>query len=176
MKPTQIEELILQSLEHEQGGLEVYRAALTCAQNSDLEKEWEKNLAETRTYVDALEGLCQAMGFDAGKETAGRLVVRKMGQSLVEAIEIASAMGDPAEAELVACECVVVAETTDHLDWELLTACDDPLQREDFAGERKKACVTIEDQENEQLSHGKAWCRALWRRSFGLEAVLSLRA
>ena len=32
----------------------------------------------------------------------------------------ALAAGDPAAAQIVAAECVVLAETKDHLDWELL--------------------------------------------------------
>ena len=37
----QIKEL-LQSLEHERGGVLVYQTALECVINEDLEEEWEK--------------------------------------------------------------------------------------------------------------------------------------
>ncbi len=40
MKMKQVEELILQSLEHELGG--VYTAALECAVNDELKEEWRK--------------------------------------------------------------------------------------------------------------------------------------
>jgi hypothetical protein len=163
MKPTQVEELILQSLEYEQRGVELYDAALTCALDPDLKEEWERNLAETRTHMAAIEGMCEAMGLDARRETPGRLAVRRMGKSLVEAIETASAKEDPSEAEFVACECVVVAETTDHLDWERLTACAKNFEGQSCA-EPKKRGGTIEDREDEQLDDLKRWCRELWRR------------
>ena len=41
MKAKQVEELLLQSLEHEMGGVKVYKTALSCVVNKDLEKEWK---------------------------------------------------------------------------------------------------------------------------------------
>src|ERR1700729_1845006 len=99
------------------GGVKVYTAAVACAVNEDLKKEWEKYLAETRTHVTALEDVCKAMAMDAKKESPGRAIVRHNGAGLVEAMKMAATAGDPLAAELVACECVVVAETKDHLDW-----------------------------------------------------------
>ena len=43
-----------------------------------------------------------------------------IGNSLVAAMEMAQQAGDPAAAQIVACECVVLAETKDHTDWELI--------------------------------------------------------
>ena len=171
MKTKQIEELVLQSLEHELGGVKVYTTAITCAQNSGLKKEWEKYLAETRTHVTALETVCKAMEIDAKKETPGRAVVRHTGAGLVEAMKMALAAGEPSAAELVACECVVLAETKDHLDWELLSKCAEHLTGH-AAAALKAACDEIEDQEDEHLYHTKGWCRELWLQSLGLKAVL----
>jgi rubrerythrin len=171
MKQKQVEELILQSLEHELGGVKVYVAAVTCAQNAGLKKEWEKYLEQTRTHVTALETVCEAMDIDPKKETPGRAVVRHTGTGLVEAMKMALAAGDPAAAELVACECVVLAETKDHLDWELLTHCAEHLTGSGGAA-LKEACDKIEDEEDEHLYHTKGWCRELWNQSLGLKAVL----
>ena len=54
MDTKQFSELILQSLEHELGGLLVYETALKCVVNDDLREEWEKYLEETRSHVEAL--------------------------------------------------------------------------------------------------------------------------
>jgi len=35
-------------------------------------------------------------------------------------MEAAAGAGDKAKAEIVACECVTIAELKDHLDWELI--------------------------------------------------------
>ena len=171
MKTKQLEELLLQSLEHEMGGVKVYAAALACVQNPDLKEEWTEYHEQTRQHVTALEGVCKALNLDARKETPGRKVVRHLGGALIEAMKLAKDAGDPAAAELVACECVVVAETKDHADWELLGKCAEHLD-----GAQKKALQSayeeIEDQEDEHLYHTKGWCRELWIQSLGLKAVL----
>jgi hypothetical protein len=171
MEQAQIEELVLQSLEHERGGVQVYESAIQCAVNPKLKEEWRKYLDQTRMHVTALEGVCEAMKIDPGKETPGRLVVRHLGAALVEAMKKALSAGKPAAAELVAAECVVLAETKDHLDWELLGKCAEHLQGP-AAEALKKASDEVEDQEDEHLYHSKGWCRELWIQSLGMKAVL----
>lgn len=171
MNTKQIEELLLQSLEHEIGGARVYEAAISCAVNPDLQKEWKKYLAETEKHVTTLTKLCRAIGLDPKRETPGRAVVRHVGAALVEAMKMARDAGDPAAAQLVACECVVVAETKDHLDWQLIGKCSDHLGG--AKGDAlKQAYDEIEDQEDEHLYHSKGWCRELWIASLGMKAVL----
>ena len=167
----QVEELILQSLEHEMGGVKIYTLAVTCAVNSDLKEEWEKYLAQTKTHVTTLESVCKSMEIDAKQETPGRKVVRHVGGALVEAMKMAIAAGDPAAAELVACECVVLAETKDHANWELITKCSEHLTGPK-AAILKQASDEVEDQEDEHLYHTKGWCRELWLKSLGMKAVL----
>lgn len=171
MKTKQVEELVLQSLEHEIGGVNIYTTALTCAVNADLKKEWQNYLEETKKHVTALEGVCKAMGIDAETAIPGRAVVRHVGESLVAAMKMAKEGGDPAAAELVACEVVVLAETKDHADWELLGKCAEHLAGA-AAKALKAAYEEIEDQEDEHLYHTKGWCRELWLQSLGLRAVL----
>jgi hypothetical protein len=171
MKTKQVEELVLQSLEHEMGGVKVYNAAIACVINAGLKAEWKKYLEETKTHVTALETVCAALGIDAARETPGRLVVRHVGGALVEAMKLAQSGGEPAAAELVACECVVLAETKDHMDWELLGKCAEHLSGSQ-AEALKSAYDEIEDQEDEHLYHTKGWCRELWIQSLGLKAVL----
>jgi ferritin-like metal-binding protein YciE len=171
MKEAQVNALILQALEHETGGVKVYETAVSCAVNEDLQEEWEKYLEETKNHVQILQGVCAAFGLDPEEEDPGRKIVRMMGESLVHAMQAARKGGDPAAAQLVACECVVLAETKDHLNWNLLGACAEKLK-----GEQKKvlqeACEEVEEQEDEHLYHTKGWCRELWIESLGMKAVL----
>jgi rubrerythrin len=171
MNTKQMAELVLQSLEHELGGVKVYSKALGCAVNEDVKKEWQEYLEQTETHVKALEGVCEALGIDARQDTPGRQVVRHVGAALVEAMEMALRAGAPVAAELVACECIVLAETKDHADWQLLGKCAAHLDGPQ--GEAlKRAYKSIEDQEDEHLYHTKGWCRELWVQSLGLPAVL----
>ena len=171
MKMKQLEELLLQSLEHEMGGVKVYEAALGCVVNEDLEEEWKGYLAETKKHVQTLTKTCRALGVDPEKETPGREVVRHNGAALVEAMELAKGAGDPAAAQLVACECVVLAETKDHMNWVLIGHCSDAL--EGPKGEALRAAYEeIEDQEDAHLYHSRGWARELWMQSLGLNAVI----
>jgi hypothetical protein len=169
---TQVMELLLQSLEHEKGGVQVYETALRCAVNGDLREEWENYLEETTHHVEVLTDVCATLGIDAAKETPGVLVVRHMGQSLVKAMQMALQAGKPEAAQLVACECVVLAETKDHLDWELIGKCGEKLLKGKAGKALKDAYEEIEDQEDEHLYHTKGWCRELWIQSLGMKAVL----
>ena len=116
--------------------------------------------------------LFSKLGLDPEVQTPGRQVVQHIGESLVQAMQMALASGgEPEAAELVACECVVLAETKDHLNWELLSK-----YAEKAKGDEKKAmtaaCEEVEEQEDEHIYHSKGWCRELWIQSLGMPAVL----
>ena len=167
----QMKELLLQSLEHERGGVLVYETAIECAVNEDLEEEWENYLEQTERHVELLTEACEALGLDPDEMTPGRKIVQHNGKSLVVAMKMALAAADPTGAELVACECVVLAETKDHFDWELIGECAKALKGDEQAA-LMKAYEAVEDEEDEHLYHTKGWCRELWLKSLGLEAVL----
>jgi len=168
----QLEELLLQMLETEQGGVKVYETALRCVVNGDLKKEWEKYLSETTEHVQIVTSLIESLDGDPGAESPGRFVVRHIGQSLVKAMDMALKAGGPPEAaELVAAECVVHAETKDHLNWELLAEAARGLKGDD-AKTVKDALSQVEEQEDEHLYHSTGWCRELWIASLGMPAVL----
>jgi hypothetical protein len=171
MEQKQLQELLLQSLEHEKGGVKVYETALKCAVNEDLKEEWQEYLEQTRNHVTVLRDVCETMRLSPEQETPGRRIVRHVGGSLVQAMELALAAGDPAAAQLVACDCVVLAETKDHANWELIGQCAKKLKGEE-AKILKEAYEEVEDQEDEHLYHTKGWCRELWLDSLGLKAVL----
>jgi rubrerythrin len=171
MNSAQFIELLLQSLEHERGGVKVYTTALKCAQRPDLQAEWEKYLSQTEEHVSTLTELCEVFDIDPFTMTPGTQIVKALGTSLVEAMNTALAAGDPTAAQLVATECVVLAETKDHLSWELLGEAAKTLSGEEREA-LQEAYEKIEEQEDEHLYHTQGWCRELWLESLGLEAEL----
>lgn len=169
----QLKELLYQALETEIGGVQVYRTALTCASNEELIEEWERYLGETERHVEVLRNVMQSLGVDAEVETPGRKVVRHIGESLVKAMELALSEGPREAAELVAAECVVHAETKDHLNWELIGALTEERGlAADWKKTLKDAFSEVEEQEDEHLYHTTGWTRELWIQSLGLPAVL----
>lgn len=171
MKDEQVRELLYQMLETEMGGVQIYTTALRCVENEDLKEEWEKYLEQTKNHVTIVQGCIQKLGLDPNEETPGRMVVRHIGESLVEAMELALSQGEPSAAQLVAAECVVLAETKDHMNWHLLGEVVKKAKGE-VAKTLKEAHEEVEHEEDEHLYHTKGWARELWIESLGMKAVL----
>ncbi len=171
MNTTQVRELLLQSLEHERGGVKIYKAAIAAAQRPDLQSEWTGYLEQTEQHVQSLTEICEAFEIDPLMTTPGTQIVKATGAALLQAIETARAAGDPRAAQLVAAECVVLAETKDHLDWELIGEV-----AKELTGEQQEivleAFERIEEEEDEHLYHTQGWARELWLESLGLAAEL----
>ena len=171
MKHEQVKELVLQSLEHERGGVKVYEAALQCAVQEELKEEWQKYFEQTQNHVQTLTAICNALKLDPEEQTPGTRIVRNLGAALVTAMQEAKSRGNPQAAQLVACECVVFAETKDHLDWELIGEVAKGMKGTEQEA-LSSAYERIEDEEDEHLYHTRGWCRELWLESLGLKAVL----
>jgi hypothetical protein len=171
MKKEQVNELLYQALETELGGVEIYKTAIRCAVNEELKEEWEKYLEQTENHVEIVQTTMQTFGLDIGAETPGRQVVRHIGQSLVKAMEMALQAGEPGAAQVVAAECVTLAETKDHLNWELIGEVSKKLKG-DEAKALKAAHEEVEGDEDEHLYHTAGWTRELWIESLGMPAVL----
>ena len=171
MKAEQLHELLYQALETEQGGIKVYETAIRCARNRDLKAEWEEYLEQTQNHETVLVKLLEELKLDPEMETPGREVVRHLGASLVRAMEMALDAGKPEAAELVATECVVLAETKDHQNWELIGQCAEKATG-NLRKALEKAHDEVEEQEDEHLYHGAGWSRELWIDSLGLPAAL----
>lgn len=171
MEREKLTELLYQALETEKGGVEVYEAALRCAVNEDLKEEWGEYLDQTKHHVEVLTGVLETFQLEPDRRTRGAEIVAMKAQGLVKAIEKAQEDLEPAGAQLVAVECVVDAETKDHLDWELLGEAAKELEGEE-AEALQKAVEEVEEEEDEHLYHTMGWSRELWLESLGLPAVL----
>jgi rubrerythrin len=169
MERGQLEELLYQSLETERGGIKIYERAVQCAKNDDLQKEWGGYLEQTRNHEVIMLRVLDAFGLSPETETPGRQIIRTKAQTLVDAMDAAKA--DPVAGQLVAAECVVEAESKDHMNWELIGEVAAKL-----AGEERKvlqeAYSEVEEEEDEHLYHTMGWARELWLESLGLPAVL----
>jgi hypothetical protein len=171
MKNEQLDQLLYEALETEMGGVQVYETAIQCAVNEDLKHEWEEYLEQTQKHEQIVRDLFGKLGLDADVETPGRKVVRHIGESLVKAMEMAQQSGKPEAAQIVAAECVVEAETKDHLNWELIGEAAKKIKGEE-GKVLKEAHEQVEKEEDEHLYHTTGWCRELWIESLGFPAVI----
>jgi rubrerythrin len=170
MEQKQLEELLYQALETERGGIRVYEAAVGCALNEDLQEEWEKYLDQTRNHEVVMLRVLEAFDLDSETMTPGREILRRKAETLVMSMK-AALDADPNAAQLVAAECVVEAETKDHMNWELIGEVAKKLTGEE-AKVLKEAHGEVEEEEDQHLYHTMGWTRELWLESLGLPAVL----
>jgi bacterioferritin (cytochrome b1) len=171
MKDEEVRELLYQALETELGGVQVYQTAVRCAVNENLKKEWEEYLEQTENHVRVVENVLSRLELDPEVKTPGRMIVRHIGESLVKAMEMALDGGKPEAAQLVAAECVVLAETKDHLNWELIGELAKKAKGEKGVA-LKEAHKEVEEEEDEHLYHTTGWTRELWIEALGMPAVL----
>jgi rubrerythrin len=164
-------DLLYQALETEKGGVQVYVTALRCAVNQDFRNELNKYLEQTKNHVQILTDILNTLELDPDAETPGRKVVRYIGTSLVKAMEMALRSTDPQSAQIVAAECVVFAETKDHLNWELLGEIAKNADEAE-AALIMPAYEQVEEEEDEHLYHTQGWTRELWIEALGMPSVL----
>lgn len=162
--------LMYQLLETELGGVEIYKTAIKCALNDELKEEWQKYLSETESHVKIARGLLKKLDLDPEAEVPARLPVRLIGKALVQAMETAL-KSDPNEAQITAAECVVEAETKDHMNWELVGLLAKKMKG-DVAKLLGEAHEEVEKEEDHHLYHTTGWARELWIEGLGLPAVL----
>jgi hypothetical protein len=163
--------LLYQLLETELGGVQVYRTALQCALHPELIEEWSKYLAETERHVVIARALLDVMGLDPDAESPSRVVCRHLADGLIHAMLEARAAGTPREAQITAAECVVKAETKDHMNWSLVKMLGKATGGE--LGEAlRAACDEVEPQEDHHVYHTTGWARELWLDAMGLPSIL----
>lgn len=171
LNTAQTVELLYQALETEKGGVQIYTTALRCATNKDLREEWNEYLEQTKAHVQVVSEVIRSLNLPLDAETPGRKIVRHIGDALVKAMEMALRGPDLAAAQIVAAECVTLAETKDHTNWELIGELAKNSGGE-MAGLLKEAHAQVEPEEDEHLYHTQGWTRELWIESLGMAAVL----
>lgn len=160
MDSPNIGDLLLQSLEQESGNALVYRAALRNALREDLREEWTRYLAKTEMRVIALTQLAARLRIHLDVPCSGSSFVRELSAFLVRSMDTAKKTGRPAAAQVIACECVALAEARGHADWELIAevAREFPVGVSDLL---QQIYDENKDDRDEHFFHTKGWCREL---------------
>jgi hypothetical protein len=105
-----VRDVLLEALETELGNAQVYSTAVECAIDEDLREDWEEHLERSQQHVSVLRAVLAGAQIEEDEETPGRAFVKRLDQTLVRTMVQAKNTADPAAAELVASECVVLAE------------------------------------------------------------------
>ena len=172
--PHELLELLQQALETGMAAVSVHETALRCVTNEDLKTELSEYLVQAQKHIRIVEDLMACLGLDSLALERGRSVVRHKGEALVEAMDLAAAMGATPASQLAAIECVVDAETKDRLNWDLLCALLPRLEG-NVQVAVEAACDSVGNQAAEHLARSTGWARELWREHLGLPSTVPPR-
>jgi hypothetical protein len=164
-----VEALLLQALETAIGSVRIYESAIAYSAHSSQILEWEQYLKEARCHVRALESLCEALQINVLAMAPARQVVRHISSSLVSAMDMAKPGEGSAVAQIVAGECVLLAETRNHVKWELIAQVG-RHGRGHAATMLLEMHGDIRAEKNLHLASSQSWCRQLWEEALGLPA------
>jgi rubrerythrin len=136
----------------EKGGLKLYEEALRIVTDQEVVKKFRTFMEQTRKHESLLMRIMQELGMDPTYMSSGAKVATEKAEALLKTMTN-GLTGKP--AELNAIENIILAETKDHADWELLgkiaRQSDDSRLRDVL----KPAVSEVEPEEDEHLSWPK---------------------
>jgi len=104
----------------EKGGVKLYEAAIKQVRNPDVLSRFREFYQQTRRHVEILSRVITSLGGDPMQMSAGARIAEEKAQALLETMTRSDGLR-PEEAEINAIENIVIAETKDHADWQLLS-------------------------------------------------------
>jgi rubrerythrin len=120
LDPAFTADLLSAVLAHERCGVHLYRSVAARTGLAELRERYEHFGAETLEHVGLLEELIVGAGGDPFYVSPAARATEKAGAGLVESTYLISGSVDVVTAELAMLEAVLLAETKDHGNWELL--------------------------------------------------------
>ncbi len=153
-KRVQLMEKLSEFLAVEKGGVKLYEAAIQVVRNPDVLNRFHVFYQQTRKHVEILTRVISALGGDPMHMSPGARIADEKAQALLKTMTLSDGIR-PDEAELNAIENIVIAETKDHADWQLLSHI---AQRSSDAMLRdilKPAVAEVEPEEDDHLSWTK---------------------
>jgi rubrerythrin len=149
-KRDQLMDKLSEFLTVEKGGVKLYEAALKHVRNREVKEKFRKFHKQTMRHEEILTGIIEELGGKPSYKSAGAKIAEAKANALLKTMGETKGMS-PAEAELNAIENIVIAETKDHADWELLGHIARRSQDSQLSKLLKPAVAEVEDQEDEHL-------------------------
>ena len=102
----------------EMGGQKLYQKALTLVSHSEVKTKFREFHRQTIKHQKVLTDVIHQLGGNTRAQCAGAKVATEKAQALLKSMDGNGLAKD--QAELNAMENIVLAETKDHADWELM--------------------------------------------------------
>ena len=138
----------------EQGGLELYRVALSRSTNPDIRQRYLEFAQETSRHRTILIRLIEGLGGDPSYVSPTARLAQLKACSLLETAIRADGLSQE-ELEANDLENVLLAETKDHADWQLLEQLAHQVDDRQVGQAIEEAVREVEPQEDQHLE----WAR-----------------
>jgi rubrerythrin len=103
----------------ERGGVKLYETAIQQVTDAEVLNRFREFYQQTRKHVEILSRVIISLGGDPTYMSPGAKMAEEKAQALLSTMAQSDGMG-PQQTEMNAIENIVIAETKDHADWELL--------------------------------------------------------
>ena len=134
----------------EEGGVKLYEAALKHVHDREVKEKFHEFHNQTVRHVEILTNIIEKLGGKPSYKSAGAKIAHEKATALLKTMsETKATLRD--EAELNAIENIVIAETKDHADWELLGHIAHRSEDSHLSQLLKPAVSEVEKQEDEHL-------------------------
>jgi rubrerythrin len=137
----------------EQGGQQLYEKALELVFDNEVKTKFREFLKQTMTHQKVLTEIIQKLGGNPRRQSRTAKIADQKAQALLRT------MGDPGlsreQNQLNAMENIVLAETKDHADWELLGKITRQTTDNQLREVLGPAAKTVEQEEDEHLNWTK---------------------
>jgi rubrerythrin len=150
MRPRLMEKLS-EFLTVEKGGVKLYEAAIQQVRNPDVLNRFREFYQQTRRHVEILTRVISSLGGDPMHMSPGAKVAEQKAKALLNTMTFSDGML-PEQTELNAIENIVIAETKDHADWQLLSHIAHRSSDSKLRDILKPAVDEVEPEEDQHLN------------------------
>ncbi len=141
-----LKEFLSEMLAVEQGGVELYDRALEELEHDDLRSKLEQYHEQTQRHVELCQEMLNAAGGNEDEMSPAAEAAEHKAQGLL------SADVPPELKDINNLENLVLAETKDHWNWELLGSLVEEIEERDLKKIVSRAVREVRKQENDHLT------------------------
>ncbi|MGH7905293.1 MAG: hypothetical protein ACREP6_01560 [Candidatus Binataceae bacterium] len=138
----------------EKGGVKLYQVAIQHVRDEQVLDKYKEFYGQTRNHVVILEKMIHELGGDPAYQSASAKIAEKKADSLLLTMSQSDGVS-PQDAELNAIENILLAETKDHADWELLGKLARRSDDSRVSDILQSGVTEVEPQEGEHESFSK---------------------
>jgi len=145
VSPEWLRNFLSEMLAVEKGGVKLYERALSDLEHSELEEKLSEFLRQTNRHVELCTSMLEAAGADADYQSPGAQAADHKANGLI------STEVPPEMQDLNNIENLVLAETKDHWNWEMLASIAPKIEGAELKRAAMKAISEVRRQEKTHL-------------------------